>query len=171
MTGEKQEAVDVRSMFDRIAGRYRLMNRIITFGQDSALRKLVVRESGLAPGGLLLDAATGTGDIALEALRQVEGIDAVGADFSLEMMRVGRERDGGERIRWCAADALSLPFPDASFDAVTSGYLIRNVPGWSVSTPPRRRRTSSALSSSSTSGTSSLSWGGSWRETARPTPT
>ena len=128
MTGGEAGAVDVRSMFDRIAGRYQLMNRLITFGQDTAWRKLVVRESGLAPGGLLLDAATGTGDIALEALRQVDGIVAVGADFSLEMMRVGRERDGGERIRWCAADALSLPFPDASFDAVTSGYLIRNVP-------------------------------------------
>ena len=128
MTGGGNGTVDVRSMFDRIAHRYRLMNSLITFGQDSAWRRLVVRESGLAPGGFLLDAATGTGDIALEALRRVGGIDAVGADFSLEMMRVGRERDGGRSVRWCAADALSLPFPDASFDAVTSGYLIRNVP-------------------------------------------
>jgi len=115
-------------MFDRIAGRYGIMNRLITFGRDGAWRRAVVRESGLGPGGRLLDAATGTGDIALEALRQVKDIQAVGADFSSEMMRVGRSRSGGERIEWCAADALSLPFPDACFDAVTSGYLIRNVP-------------------------------------------
>jgi len=49
------------------------------------------------------------------------------ADFSLEMIRVGRQRQDGARIAWCAADARSLPFADASFDAVTSGYLLRNV--------------------------------------------
>jgi demethylmenaquinone methyltransferase/2-methoxy-6-polyprenyl-1,4-benzoquinol methylase len=122
------QGVDVQAMFDRIARRYQLMNRLMTFGRDGVWRKTVVRETALSPGERLLDVASGTGDIALEALREIEGLRAVGADFATEMMRVGRARPGGARIDWCAADALALPFPDASFDAVTSGYLIRNVP-------------------------------------------
>jgi demethylmenaquinone methyltransferase/2-methoxy-6-polyprenyl-1,4-benzoquinol methylase len=120
--------VDVQAMFDRIARRYQLMNRLMTFGRDGAWRQAVVRETALARGERLLDVASGTGDIALEAMRKIEELRAVGADFATEMMRVGRARPGGGRIDWCAADALALPFPDASFDAVTSGYLIRNVP-------------------------------------------
>lgn len=114
-------------MFDRIAGRYQLMNALMTFGRDRAWRRAVVLAAGLPAGGRLLDLASGTGDIALEALRLVAGVRVTAADFSLQMMRVGRKRPGGERIDWCAADALSLPFADASFDAVTSGYLLRNV--------------------------------------------
>jgi demethylmenaquinone methyltransferase/2-methoxy-6-polyprenyl-1,4-benzoquinol methylase len=118
---------DVRAMFDRIAGHYQLMNALMTFGRDRAWRRAVVLAAALPAGGRLLDLASGTGDIALEALRLVAGVRVTAADFSLEMMRVGRRRQGGERIAWCAADALSLPFADASFDAVTSGYLLRNV--------------------------------------------
>jgi len=118
---------DVRAMFDRIAGRYRLMNAVMTFGRDRAWRRAVVKDAALPPGGRLLDLASGTGDIALEALRQATGARVTAVDFSLEMMRVGRRRPGGSRIAWCAADALALPFADATFDAVTSGYLLRNV--------------------------------------------
>ena len=118
---------DVRAMFDRIAGRYRLMNAVMTFGRDRAWRRAVVVDAALPPGGRLLDLASGTGDIALEALRQATGARVTAVDFSLEMMRVGRRRPGGSRIAWCAADALALPFADATFDAVTSGYLLRNV--------------------------------------------
>lgn len=118
---------DVRAMFDRIAGRYQLMNALMTFGRDRAWRRAVVRAAALPSGGRLLDLASGTGDIALEALREDPGLRVVAADFSLEMMRVGRRRPGGGRIAWCAADALTLPFADATFDAVTSGYLLRNV--------------------------------------------
>jgi len=118
---------DVQAMFDRIAGRYRLMNALMTFGHDRSWRRAVVQAAALPAGGRLLDLASGTGDIALEALRQVAGTRVTAADFSLEMMRVGRRRPGGARITWCAADALSLPFADAGFDAVTSGYLLRNV--------------------------------------------
>jgi len=118
---------DVRAMFDRIAGRYQLMNALMTFGRDRAWRRAVVLAAALPPGGRLLDLASGTGDIALEALRLDPAARVTAADFSLEMMRVGRRRPGGVRIAWCAADALALPFADASFDAVTSGYLLRNV--------------------------------------------
>jgi demethylmenaquinone methyltransferase/2-methoxy-6-polyprenyl-1,4-benzoquinol methylase len=126
-TGDTGGQPDVRAMFDRIAGRYQLMNALMTFGRDRAWRRAVVLAAALPTGGRLLDLASGTGDIALEALRQVAGVRVTAADFSLEMMRVGRQRPGGERIAWCAADALSLPFAEASFDAVTSGYLLRNV--------------------------------------------
>jgi demethylmenaquinone methyltransferase/2-methoxy-6-polyprenyl-1,4-benzoquinol methylase len=114
-------------MFDRIAGRYRLMNALMTFGRDRAWRRAVVDDAALPPGGRLLDLASGTGDIALEALRRDPGARVTAVDFSLEMMRVGRRRPGGGGIAWCAADALALPFADATFDAVTSGYLLRNV--------------------------------------------
>ena len=117
----------VREMFDRIAGRYGTMNRLMTFGRDGSWRRCVVREASLPTGGRLLDIATGTGDIAFEALRRVDGLLAVGADFSVEMMRVGSHRPGGGDVAWCAADTLALPFADASFEAVTSGYLLRNV--------------------------------------------
>lgn len=114
-------------MFDRIAGSYGRMNFLMTFGRDRAWRRAVVREAALPPGGRLLDLAAGTGDIALEALRLDPAARVTAADFSLGMMRVGRGRPGGDCVAWCAADAFSLPFADAIFDAVTSGYLLRNV--------------------------------------------
>jgi demethylmenaquinone methyltransferase/2-methoxy-6-polyprenyl-1,4-benzoquinol methylase len=114
-------------MFDRIAGRYDLMNTLMTFGQDARWRQHVARLAGLPPGGRLLDVGSGTGGIALAARRRDSGVRSVAADFSLEMMAAGRQRPGGDRVAWCGADAQHLPFRDASFDAVTSGYLLRNV--------------------------------------------
>ncbi|MCC7207145.1 MAG: ubiquinone/menaquinone biosynthesis methyltransferase [Anaerolineae bacterium] len=126
LTG-RARADAVRDIFTRIAPRYDLMNRVMTLGMDRRWRRYVVRKAKLPRGGLLLDIATGTGDIAFEALRQAEGARAVGADFTPGIMQVGRARDMQGRIRWTAADALHLPFPDATFDAVTHGFLMRNV--------------------------------------------
>ncbi len=126
LTG-KQRAVYVQDMFGRIAERYNLMNRLMTGGQDLKWRRFVVQQANLKPGDRLLDLATGTGDIAFEALKAVPGIQAVGADFSLPMMRVGQKLPLGQQVGWTGGDALNLPFPDASFNAVTSGYLARNV--------------------------------------------
>jgi demethylmenaquinone methyltransferase/2-methoxy-6-polyprenyl-1,4-benzoquinol methylase len=123
----RERAAYVRDMFDRIARRYNLMNRLMTGGQDMRWRRFVVQQARLQPGHRLLDLATGTGDIGFEALRQVPGARVVGADFSLGMMQVGRTLPLGDQMAWAGADALNLPFAAASFDAVTSGYLVRNV--------------------------------------------
>jgi demethylmenaquinone methyltransferase/2-methoxy-6-polyprenyl-1,4-benzoquinol methylase len=114
-------------MFARIAGRYDLMNRVMTGGQDMRWRRYLIQQARLPENGRLLDIATGTGDIALEGLRQVPGLQAVGGDFTIEMMQAGKQLAERQTIQWVTADTLSLPFPDDAFDAVTSGFLMRNV--------------------------------------------
>jgi demethylmenaquinone methyltransferase/2-methoxy-6-polyprenyl-1,4-benzoquinol methylase len=123
----RERAAYVRRMFGRIAGRYDLLNRLMTFGQDRRWRRIVVRMADLPPGGALLDVATGTGDIALEALHQRPDVRAVGVDFTRAMMHIGQARANGEGVGWVEGDALALPFPDGAFDAAASGYLMRNV--------------------------------------------
>lgn len=123
----QERAAYVQDMFARIAGRYDRMNRLMTFGQDLRWRETVIREANLPIGGRLLDIATGTGDIAYEGLEQVPDLQAVGGDFTIEMMRAGQHLPGREAIQWVTADTLALSFPDETFDAVTSGFLMRNV--------------------------------------------
>lgn len=123
----KERAEYVQNMFDRIAGRYNLMNRLMTGWQDVRWRRFVIQQARLTRGDKLLDLATGTGDIAFEGLRQVPGILSVGGDFSIGMMLVGQREPLGDEVEWTGADALHLPFADESFNAVTSGYLMRNV--------------------------------------------
>jgi demethylmenaquinone methyltransferase/2-methoxy-6-polyprenyl-1,4-benzoquinol methylase len=117
----------VQDMFGRIARRYDLMNRLMTGGQDMRWRRFVIKKARLAPDEKLLDLATGTGDIAFEALKATPNATVVGADFALPMMIVGQGRKLGDAVRWSGADALHLPFPDESFDVITQGYLLRNV--------------------------------------------
>lgn len=125
---EGQERAEyVQDMFARIAHRYDLMNRVMTAGQDIRWRRHVIAQAQLPPNGRLLDIATGTGDIALEGLRQVPGLHAVGGDFTIEMMRAGKRIPARSQIQWVGSDTLALPFPDDTFDAVTSGFLMRNV--------------------------------------------
>ena len=126
LTG-KERASYVQGMFARIAGRYDLMNRLMTAGQDVRWRRFAIQEANLPAKGKLLDIATGTGEIAQEALRQRPGILAIGGDFTIEMMLVGRQISERGDIRWVTADTLALPFPNDTFDAVTSGFLMRNV--------------------------------------------
>ncbi len=123
-----QRSAYVQAMFDRIADRYDLINRLISGGQDLKWRRLVVEKAALPPDGSLLDIAAGTGDIAFEALKRTPTAQVVCADFALKMMQVGRRRAPyGQQVAWMGADALRLPYADGSFDAVVSGYLMRNV--------------------------------------------
>lgn len=119
----------VASMFDAVAGRYDLMNAVMTWGQEPRLVRRTVERANIPSGvgARVLDLATGTGDLALEILRRHPDADVVGADFAPEMMEVGRGRKGGDRVEWVVADAMDLPFADEEFDSITHGYLLRNV--------------------------------------------
>jgi demethylmenaquinone methyltransferase/2-methoxy-6-polyprenyl-1,4-benzoquinol methylase len=129
----------VNQMFARIAHRYDLMNRVMTGGQDKRWRRFLIQQAQLPSQGRLLDIATGTGDIAFEALKQQPNLgQVVGADFTLPMMRVGQQRwhhahslanghSSKTPLNWSGADTLHLPFSDSCFDAVVSGFLMRNV--------------------------------------------
>lgn len=122
-----QKAAYVNQMFGGIAEHYDRMNRLMTLGQDVRWRKLLVHSAILPAGGRLLDIATGTGDIGFEALQQTPDARVVAADFSLPMMEAGRAKRYNDRLAWLGADTLCLPFEDDTFDAVSSGFLLRNV--------------------------------------------
>lgn len=123
LTGQER-AQYVQSMFTKIAHRYDLMNRLMTGGQDIRWRRDVIRRARLTPNASLLDLGTGTGDLAREALTQEPKAKVTAADFTIEMMRVGNKNGN---LEWSAADALNLPFKNEIFDAVVSGFLMRNV--------------------------------------------
>lgn len=114
-------------MFDAIAGRYDLMNRVMTLGQDQRWRRYVVRKAGDLKSETSLDLATGTGDIASLMEKTFPQTTVVGADFAENMLKEARRRFQESRIEWSACDANSLPFRDNVFDSVTFGYLLRNV--------------------------------------------
>jgi len=123
LTGNER-AKYVQDRVTRIAKRYDLMNRLMTGGQDIHWRKRVIELARVNNNASLLDLGTGTGDLAREALSAFPQARVVGADFTLEMMRVGRRTSP---LSFSAADALRLPFSDSSYDALVSGFLMRNV--------------------------------------------
>jgi demethylmenaquinone methyltransferase / 2-methoxy-6-polyprenyl-1,4-benzoquinol methylase len=112
----------VRTMFDRIAPVYDAMNRVMTAGLDQRWRRETVR-AVVRPGDRVLDAACGTGDLAVLAARA--GGRVTGLDFSEAML--ARARRKAPELEWVQGDLLSLPFADASFDAATVGFGVRNV--------------------------------------------
>jgi len=116
----QEKATAVRSMFDAIAGRYDLVNRVMTFGLDVAWRRRAVRELHLPGGSLVFDLACGTGDLCRELARQHHR--AVGFDFAAGMLAAART--GAPLVQ---ADVLRLPVRDASADGVTCGFALRNV--------------------------------------------
>jgi demethylmenaquinone methyltransferase / 2-methoxy-6-polyprenyl-1,4-benzoquinol methylase len=113
---------EVRSMFDRIAPVYDVMNRVMTAGLDQRWRRMAA-ERVVVPGDRVLDACCGTGDLALEAERR--GGRVVGLDFSERMLERARKKSG--TIEWVQGDALALPFGDGAFDAATVGFGVRNL--------------------------------------------
>ncbi|MEN8140651.1 MAG: bifunctional demethylmenaquinone methyltransferase/2-methoxy-6-polyprenyl-1,4-benzoquinol methylase UbiE [Thermodesulfobacteriota bacterium] len=119
---------EVQAMFDSIAGRYDLLNRVMTLGQDQRWRRFVVDKVGdPGPEAWLLDLATGTGDIAALFSEKYPDAQIIGADFSQNMLQEAKRRMGARPINWQACDANQLPFADNSLRAVTFGYLLRNV--------------------------------------------
>lgn len=126
LKGEEKSAY-VQNMFGRVAERYNTLNRVMTMGQDQSWRRFVVQKAQVPSNGTVLDLATGTGDIAFEVLRVQPSARVIGADFALPMMLVGQRTEQGKQVEWLTADAMNLPLPDEMFDAVVSGYLVRNV--------------------------------------------
>jgi demethylmenaquinone methyltransferase/2-methoxy-6-polyprenyl-1,4-benzoquinol methylase len=118
-TGEEKVHA-VRRMFDAIAPRYDLVNRLMTFGMDVRWRRHTVAALRLEPGSLVLDVACGTGDLCREAYAQ--GLRPVGLDSSEGMLRAARTS-----APLVQGDALALPLRDGSVDGVTSGFALRNV--------------------------------------------
>ena len=113
----------VRAMFDRISPVYDVMNHAMTAGLDRRWRRLAA-ETVVRPGDAVLDACCGTGDLAIAAERA--GGRVTGLDFSEQMLV--RARGKSDSVEWVLGDVTALPFDDASFDAVTVGFGIRNVP-------------------------------------------
>jgi demethylmenaquinone methyltransferase/2-methoxy-6-polyprenyl-1,4-benzoquinol methylase len=152
----QEKAVWVQAMFGRIARHYDLMNHLMTFGRDRAWRRYTVAQLAFgAPSGRegqgshrrmgqsrdweerrwgdgtsrILDVASGTGDLALEALRQVPQGWVVGVDFVPQMLDLARSksRSVAGQLSLAAGDALRLPFEDGTFDGVVTGFALRNV--------------------------------------------
>jgi demethylmenaquinone methyltransferase/2-methoxy-6-polyprenyl-1,4-benzoquinol methylase len=123
-------ATQVRGMFDRIAGVYDVMNSAMTAGLHHQWRQRAVDRAEVGSGSNALDVCCGTGDLALELRRRI-GPDGrvVGCDFSQPMLELARQKSGerGLPVEFGWADALELPYGDASFDAVTIGFGARNL--------------------------------------------
>jgi demethylmenaquinone methyltransferase/2-methoxy-6-polyprenyl-1,4-benzoquinol methylase len=148
----EKKAVYVRAMFADIARRYDVMNRLMTFGRDQSWRRYTVSQLCLdtlpipTPGmattqsetpnaqsriqnpkfKMVLDVATGTGDLAIEVRRQYPEARVVGLDVVPDMLVLAREK-AGRPVPVVVGDALALPFPNAVFDGVVTGFALRNV--------------------------------------------
>jgi demethylmenaquinone methyltransferase/2-methoxy-6-polyprenyl-1,4-benzoquinol methylase len=114
-------------MFGRIAAKYDLLNCLMTFGQDIHWRKEAIRRLEIRAHNWILDVGAGTGDIALEVLRENSDTHVVACDITNEMISIGKKRFDGNKIFWVIADAQFLPFAKGTFDRVISGFLLRNV--------------------------------------------
>ena len=129
---DRLDPADVERMFDRIAGPYDLMNRLMTAGLDRRWRSIAARETGVGRGATVLDACCGTGDLALELARLVGRSGQVtGLDFSAEMLRRAERKSAGAdaaTIQWVRGDATAMPFGDGSFAAATIAFGLRNLP-------------------------------------------
>ncbi|MBN1659515.1 MAG: ubiquinone/menaquinone biosynthesis methyltransferase [Anaerolineae bacterium] len=138
-----KKAAYVRAMFADIARRYDVMNRLMTLGRDQSWRRYTVSQLCLdaplgttthAPGQnrlrgqskTILDVATGTGDLAIEVRRQYPDVRVVGLDVVPDMLVRARDK-AGRPVPVVVGDALALPFPDAVFDGVVTGFALRNV--------------------------------------------
>lgn len=130
---KEQKEGYVRDLFDTIAGKYDLLNSLMTFGMDDKWRRHLVKRSKAGPGSNVLDICCGTGKITMELAHTVGPKGHVtGLDFSHSMLDVAQKTIAAsglaERITLVQGNAMCLPFPDHAFDAVTVGWGLRNVP-------------------------------------------
>ncbi len=116
----------IAEMFSRLAPHYDRMNRLMTAGRDGRWRQLAV-EAAQPQDAMALDLGAGTGDLSAE-FRQAGAQQVIALDVSAAMLLRAREKYGQERVDWLQGDALHLPFPDQSFDAVASAFVLRNLP-------------------------------------------
>jgi demethylmenaquinone methyltransferase / 2-methoxy-6-polyprenyl-1,4-benzoquinol methylase len=118
-------------MFDAIAPRYDLLNHVLSVGMDRGWRNRAVDALALPDHARVLDLCTGTGDLALAAVARARGASVIGVDFAAEMLRLGltkvRAASLESRIRLVRGDAARIPVGDATCDAATIGFGIRNV--------------------------------------------
>lgn len=132
MTDVSKSPQRIAGMFDAIAGRYDLLNHLLSAGIDRRWRTRAIRSLGLTGHERVLDLCTGTGDLAIAAIRaRPAAARVVGVDFAGAMLRVGdgklRRQGIADRIAMVQGDATRIPLADASVDAVTIGFGIRNV--------------------------------------------
>jgi demethylmenaquinone methyltransferase/2-methoxy-6-polyprenyl-1,4-benzoquinol methylase len=122
------------AMFDTIAGRYDLLNHVLSCNIDRRWRRALVAFAAVRDGERVLDVATGTADVAIEFARSSRAGEIMGVDLSSRMLQVGREKLARQRLEGRIVlregDALALPFPDACFDVVTIAFGLRNLPDY-----------------------------------------
>ncbi|MBP2645074.1 MAG: Ubiquinone/menaquinone biosynthesis methyltransferase ubiE [Firmicutes bacterium] len=121
-----------KNVFSTIAGKYDLLNTVLSFNQDKYWRRFTVRQAGLKPGGMALDVCCGTGRMCMEQAKIVGHTGSVtGVDFCSDMLAVAQKdivnANYSNIIRLVQANALNLPFPENSFDSATIGFGLRNV--------------------------------------------
>jgi demethylmenaquinone methyltransferase / 2-methoxy-6-polyprenyl-1,4-benzoquinol methylase len=121
----------IAGMFDAVAPRYDLLNHLLSAGLDRRWRARAIAEARPGPGSRVLDLCTGTADLAVAAVQSGPGVSVVGIDFAGEMLRLAARKTASlgldRAIRLVRGDATALPLPDASCDAATIGFGIRNV--------------------------------------------
>jgi len=132
MTNLTEKGRGIRDMFQNIAPRYDLLNRLLSLGIDRRWRSFAVRQLQIPPGGRVLDIATGTGDVALTIAAQTpDSVRIVGEDFTQGMLLYGREKIAASpyahRIELVNAPCEAIPHPSAVFDGITIAFGIRNV--------------------------------------------
>jgi demethylmenaquinone methyltransferase / 2-methoxy-6-polyprenyl-1,4-benzoquinol methylase len=119
----------VRALFATIADRYDFITIALSYGQDARWKRRLVRMAAPQPHMRALDLATGTGDLAFACAAQ--GAEVIGLDVTLRMIQIAKGKSGSRATgapAFVVGDMLALPFPPASFDVVTTGYGLRNVP-------------------------------------------
>ncbi|WP_314949629.1 bifunctional demethylmenaquinone methyltransferase/2-methoxy-6-polyprenyl-1,4-benzoquinol methylase UbiE [Tannerella forsythia] len=128
--GDEDKGTQVRRMFDSIAGRYDMLNRMLSFGMDRSWRRKTVDSLRPFSPQRILDVASGTGDLALLMCRRLQPQQIIAADLSEEMMAVGRRKvtkaGYASRISFEHQDCMTLTYSDHSFDAITVAFGVRN---------------------------------------------